>query len=313
MLFDRDPQGKLRKAAVTLWAIGPLVGVVVAIAIGFTWLGFGVFMTTYLLGGFGVTVGFHRHFAHPSFRCKQPIRLILAILGTSAGEGEILEWSAQHRKHHKFTDQEDDPHSPHAYGSGVVNILRGLWHAHIGWIIEGDNTPDHERYASDLLADSMVVMVSRLWWVIVLVRLALPFGIGYAIAGLSGGITAFFWGVAGWFVTLHSTFAVNSICHIWGTRPFRNKATGLSTNCILLAPITLGEAFHCTHHAFPDSAHHGMTKFERALDPSWWIIWTLGKHRLAWDIKEPTPERLARFRNPDYTPSAVAKLLEKIA
>lgn len=243
----------------------------------------------YMLTGLGVTVGFHRLFTHRSFKTGPVLRFLLAVLGSAAIEGPLIEWVANHRKHHRFSDQTGDPHSPHEHGSGVRGALRGLLHAHLGWILRGDATATPERYAKDLLADPIARFVDATFLVWLLAGLALPFALGAALTGtLAGGLTALLWGGAvRIFLLHHATFSVNSLCHFFGRRPY---ATGdQSRNLAWLALPTLGEAWHNNHHAFPACARHGLARWQ--LDPSWLAIRGLARLGLAWDLVAVSPQR----------------------
>jgi stearoyl-CoA desaturase (delta-9 desaturase) len=253
---------------------------------------------TYSLTGLGVTVGFHRLFTHRSFKTTRPLRVLLAVLGSMAVEGPLLEWVATHRKHHRFSDQPGDPHSPHLdHAPGWRGALHGLGHAHVGWMFRGEDMANPGRYAKDLLADRDLCVISRTFPLWVALGLALPFGLGVALSGsVAGGLTGLLWGGAvRVFLLHHATFSINSLCHNFGRRPF---ATGdQSHNLAWLAPIAFGEAWHNNHHAFPTSARHGLGRWE--LDPSAWLISGLERCHLAWDVVRISPERQqARRRAP---------------
>ena len=248
-----------------------------------------VLAVTYLLTGLGVTVGFHRLFTHRSFKTSPPMRALLAALGSAAIEGPVIEWVSNHRKHHRFSDQPGDPHSPHVdRGGGWRGALGGLLHAHLGWIFRGANLASRERYAKDLLADPVVRFIDRTFLLWVLAGLAFPFGLGVALSGsIVGGLTGLLWGGAvRIFFLHHATFSINSLCHFFGRRRF---ATGdESRNLLWLALPTLGEAWHNNHHAFPTSARHGLRWWQ--LDPSAWCITGLERLGLIWDVVRVTPE-----------------------
>lgn len=254
-----------------------------------------VFAITYALTGLGVTVGFHRLLTHRSFKTYRSVRAVAAILGSAAVEGPVIEWVATHRKHHRFSDTEGDPHSPHVgHGGGLLGALAGLAHAHIGWVFSDAEVADERRYAKDLLADPAIVFVDRTFVVWALAGLAFPFGLGVALTGsVIGGLTGMLWGgAARLFVLHHATFSVNSLCHFFGRQPF---ATGdESRNLAWLAPLTLGESWHNGHHAFPTSARHGLDR--RQLDLSAAAIRGLECLGLAWDVVRVAPERIDRRR-----------------
>ncbi len=245
---------------------------------------------TYLLTGLGITVGFHRLLTHRSFKTSPALRGVLAALGSAAVEGPVIEWVANHRKHHQFSDEPGDPHSPHVgHGSGWRGALGGLFHAHVGWILGGDALANEERYAKDLLADPVVRFVDRTFVLWVALGLAFPFALGFALTGsVVGGLTALLWGGAVRMLLLHhATFSINSLCHFFGKRSF---ATGdESRNLLWLSLPTLGEAWHNNHHAFPTSARHGLRWWQ--LDPSGWLIAGLERVGLVWDVVHIAPER----------------------
>lgn len=269
-----------------------------ALAVG-GWLAWGgslhwqdllVLAITYTLTGWGITVGYHRLFTHRSFKTTRSMRALLAVLGSMAVEGPVLEWVATHRKHHRFSDHAGDPHSPHIDDArGWRGTLRGLWHAHVGWMFRGQDRPNPARYAKDLLADRDLRFISDTFPVWVLVGLALPFGLGIALTGsVVGGLTGLLWGGAVRILVLHhATFSINSLCHSFGRRPF--ATSDQSRNLAWLAPLAFGEAWHNNHHAFPTSAQHGLGRWE--LDPGSWLIAALERTHLAWDVIRISPAR----------------------
>jgi stearoyl-CoA desaturase (Delta-9 desaturase) len=254
-----------------------------------------VFAIMYVLTGLGVTVGFHRHFTHRSFNTSRPLRATLAVLGSMAIEGPIVSWVADHRKHHTFSDQEGDPHSPHVgHEGGFRGALKGLFHAHVGWLFIHTQRGARKRYARDLLADPIVSFVDRHFVVWALGGLVMAFALGWAIGGsFHAALTGLLWGGAvRMLVVHHVTYSINSLCHFFGRRRF---ATGdESRNLLWLAPFSFGESWHNNHHAFPTSAMHGMRAWE--LDPSALVIRGLEKLGLVWDVVRVDPERQARKR-----------------
>jgi len=258
------------------------------------WHDFVVFGLMYVITGLGITVGFHRHFTHRAFATSKPVRATLAVMGTMAIEGPITAWVADHRKHHAFSDQHGDPHSPHVdHGHGLRGALRGLAHAHVGWLFEHTQRANKQRYAPDLIADETISFIDRttLWWIGL--GLVLPFGLGFALGGtLSAGLTGLLWGGAMRILLLHHvTYSINSLCHFFGRRPF--ETGDQSRNLAWLAPLTFGEAWHNNHHAFPTSAAHGLRWYERALDPSAITIAALQRLGLVWDVVTISRERQA--------------------
>jgi stearoyl-CoA desaturase (Delta-9 desaturase) len=257
-----------------------------------------VLAVSYVLTGLGITVGYHRLLTHRSFKTSPPMRALLAGLGSAAIEGPVIEWVSNHRKHHRFSDQPGDPHSPHVdRSSGWRGALGGLVHAHLGWILGGGAMANEERYAKDLLADPVIRFIDRTFPLWVLAGLAFPFGLGVALTGtIDGGLTGLLWGGAVRIFCLHhATFSINSLCHFFGRRRF---VTGdESRNLLWLSLPTFGEAWHNNHHAFPTSARHGLRWWQ--LDPSAWLIAGLERSGLIWDVVRVTPEReLAKLAAP---------------
>jgi stearoyl-CoA desaturase (delta-9 desaturase) len=247
-----------------------------------------VFAIVYPLTGLGITVGFHRHLTHRSFKAKASVRGALAILGSAAVEGPVISWVADHRKHHAFADEPGDPHSPHVgHGDGLRGALKGLAHAHLGWLYGHSQRALKTRYAPDLMKDPLIRFVDRTFVVWVLAGLAVPFGLGWAIGGsFEAALTGLLWGgLVRMFVLHHVTYSINSLCHFFGRRDFDTDDE--SRNLAWLAPMSFGESWHNNHHAFPTSAHHGHGL--RQVDPGAALIWTLEKLGLAWDVVRVNP------------------------
>ncbi len=246
----------------------------------------------YVLTGLGITVGFHRLLTHRSFKAAPPVRAAFAILGSMAVQGPVLNWVADHRKHHAFTDEEGDPHSPHLSGRpGILGALAGLWHAHVGWLFTVAGRAARERYVPDLLRDRTLRFIDRAFFLWVALGLLVPFVLGWALGGtLGAALTALLWGgLVRIFLLHHVTFAINSLCHFLGRRRFRTDDE--SRNVAWLAPLSFGEAWHHNHHAFPTSAFHGLRRWE--IDPGGWVIRALERAGLAWDVKRIPEERQA--------------------
>ena len=247
-----------------------------------------VFGILYAGTGLGVTVGFHRHLTHRSFKAKRSVRAALAILGSAAVEGPVISWVADHRKHHAFADEPGDPHSPHVdHGVGVRGALKGLAHAHVGWLFNHTQRGLKTRYAPDLMDDPLIRFVDRTFPVWVLAGLALPFGLGWAIGGsIHSALTGLLWGgLVRMFVLHHVTYSINSLCHFFGRQP--HDTGDHSRNLAWLAPLSFGESWHNNHHAFPTSARHGLGRFQ--VDISAGVIWTLERLGLAWDVVRVEP------------------------
>ncbi len=276
---------------VTLPFIAFLVAVVLlweTRAVGAVDISLLVFM--HVVAGLGITVGFHRMLTHRSFETGPWVRGAFTAFGSLAIEGRPVHWVADHRRHHAYSDEPGDPHSPHVddHGEeyeGFWGALRGAWHAHMGWFFADGQTPA-ARFAPDLLKDRVVMAIDRRFGWFVVLSLVIPGVLGFVLTGGSwlGALTGAFWGGAvRIFITHHVTWSVNSICHMFGRRPF--DSDDKSTNNWLLAIPTLGEAWHHNHHAFPTSAFHGLRRWQKAMDPSGWVVWSLEKTGLAWNVK----------------------------
>jgi stearoyl-CoA desaturase (Delta-9 desaturase) len=250
-----------------------------------------IFAVMYVASALGVTVGFHRLLTHRAFQTRRWLRYTLAVLGSLSVQGAVIDWVADHRKHHTFTDEEGDPHSPHAgVGSGLRGMVSGLWHAHVGWLFSTQGQASSKRFAPDLVQDATMRRINRNFPRLALASLLVPFLLGLAISGgsLLAGLSALLWGgLVRIFLLHHVTWSINSICHFFGRRRF--DTDDHSTNVFWLALPSLGEAWHHNHHAFPRSAFHGLRWYE--LDPSGWLILGLERLGLAWDVVKVTPER----------------------
>jgi stearoyl-CoA desaturase (delta-9 desaturase) len=241
----------------------------------------------YLTTAIGITVGFHRLLTHRAFATYKWLERVFAVLGSLSVQGSVMDWVADHRKHHAHTDREGDPHSPHVgHGSG----LSGLWHAHVGWLMETQGQADWKRYASELYEDPAMRRIGRGFPVLVLLSLLIPTVAGYVLHGftLDGALRGLVWGgLVRIFLVHHVTWSVNSVCHFFGRRRF--DVDDHSTNVGWLALFSLGESWHHNHHAFPRSAYHGLRWWE--LDPSGVIISAMQRVGLAWNVVRIAPER----------------------
>jgi stearoyl-CoA desaturase (delta-9 desaturase) len=244
----------------------------------------------YLFTGFGISIGFHRLFTHHSFKANRALKIVCAVAGSMALEGSAISWVAIHRRHHMFGDQPGDPHSPHRYGSDVAGTVRGFLWAQVGWLFAA-NTTDTKRYAPDLLRDADLVVIDRLFPVLAVTSLALPFFVGWAIYGtLAGALLAFLWaGLVRMAVLHHVTWSINSVCHLWGQRPF--TTSDLSTNVASLALVSFGESWHNFHHAAPSSARHGVLRHQ--FDPSARLISVLERAGWATKVRWPSAAQIA--------------------
>jgi stearoyl-CoA desaturase (delta-9 desaturase) len=239
----------------------------------------------YLSTALGITLGFHRLLAHRAFETYPALRYLFALLGSLAVQGPVIEWVSDHRKHHACADSEGDPHSPHVgYGGSWRGALRGLWHAHAGWLFHSQGGADRSVYSRDLLKDKGMVLIDRLFGVFVVATFVLPFALGFILTGtMRGAWTGLFWGgFVRVFLIHHVTFSVNSLCHCFGDRPFR--VDDMSGNVFWLSLPTLGESWHHNHHAFPRSAFHGLRWWE--IDITGLAVRGLGILGLAWNVVE---------------------------
>ena len=274
--------------------IVPLLAVVAAVPVAWGW-GLGwhdivIAFVMYAISGHGVTVGFHRYFTHGAFKAKKALRVALAVAGSLAIEGPVIRWVADHRRHHAYSDKEGDPDSPWKYGEDTRSLIKGLWHAHIGWMFDIEQT-NHARFAPDLLADRAIVRISKAFPWLSAVSLLTPPLVGYLWSGFAwqGAVTAFFWASLVRVALLHHvTWSINSICHAIGTRPFTSRDR--ATNVWWLAIPSMGESWHNLHHADPTAARHGVLRGQ--LDSTGRIIWTFEKLHLAYDVRWLSMERI---------------------
>jgi stearoyl-CoA desaturase (delta-9 desaturase) len=228
----------------------------------------------------------------------------MAIAGSLAIEGPVIRWVADHRKHHKFSDRDGDPHSPWRYGHDLKALSKGFMHAHMMWLFNPEQTPQR-KYAPDLMKDQDLVRISRQFPVWVVVSLLVPALAGGLISwSWQGAVTAFFWGSLVRVGLLHHvTWSINSICHTVGERPF--VARDKSANVWWLAVPSMGESWHNLHHADPTCARHGVLRGQ--LDSSARLIWVLEKLRWVHDVRWPVKERItAKLVSNAETPAATA-------
>ena len=292
-----DRKSQLEQMLLYVIVIVPFLALGGAIAVawgwGISWLDVGLALAFYLLSGLGVTVGFHRYFTHGGFKAKRWLRVLLAVAGSLAIEGGVIRWVADHRRHHAFSDKEGDPHSPWRYGNTVPALLKGLWFAHVGWLFDVEHT-NQQRFTPDLLADPDIVRVERWFNRLIVVSLLAPAVLGGLITwSWTGALSAFFWASLVRIGLLHHvTWSINSICHAIGERPF--AARDKSANFWPLAILSFGESWHNSHHADPSMARHGVLRGQ--IDISARVIAVLERLGWVWDVKWPTPERIAARR-----------------
>ncbi len=288
------------------FVVVPFIGVVVAVVslwgVGVSWLHLALLAGMYLITALGISVGYHRLFSHKAFKTHAFMRVFFAIIGAMAAEGTVRRFVANHRRHHGHSDREGDPHSPHHHDDdehGVWGTIKGFFHAHVGWFLKKREHPDEAKYAPEFVKPSGVRFVDKTNAVWVTLGLAIPTAIGSVWGGLTdgtwvtSGVLGLLWGgIVRIFVVHHVTWSINSVCHLWGTRPF--KSGDHSRNNAIFGVLGVGEGWHNNHHAFPYSSRHGLRWWE--FDAGWVVIRTLKALRLAWDVRVPAKERLEKAR-----------------
>lgn len=294
---DTEPQSTLSRVLVAVFTIVPFLALIAAVPVmwgwGLTWHDVVITAIMYPIGGLGVTIGFHRYFTHGSFKAKRPLRIALAIAGSLAMQGDVIQWVADHRRHHKYSDREGDPHSPWRFGNDWKALLKGLVYAHMGWYLAKDRTAP-SKYTPDLLADSDIKRISAWFPGLVAFTLLFPALVGGLwTMSWQGALTTFFWASLVRISMLHHvTWSVNSICHVFGEEQFevRDKAR----NVWWLAIPSFGESWHNLHHSDPTCARHGVLKGQ--LDASARTIWVFEKLGWAYKVRWPNEARLSARR-----------------
>ncbi len=285
---------RLQRRVTLATVLVPFIGVIGAVTYfwghGVDLIDLGLFAGMYSLTVIGIDVGLHRLVAHRAFQTTPMVRACLCALGSMAAQGPVLLWVAVHRRHHAMSDRPGDPHSPHLHGDGVRGIVQGFWHAHTGWLFKHE-LPRAATYVPDLIRDRSLRSVSRFYALWVLLGLAIPTALGGWLHGSwSGAFEGFVWGgLVRVFVVQHVTWSVNSICHLFGSRPFRNA--DYSANNLWLALLSFGESWHNNHHACPRAAFHGFRWWE--VDIAGYVIRGLDAVGLAWAIKRHGDFRVA--------------------
>ncbi|MEU6999636.1 acyl-CoA desaturase [Nonomuraea sp. NPDC046570] len=296
---DVEPEPKSRAEIITFGLVISLPLIAVATAVPFAW-GWGLGWTDiaiafvfYVVSGLGVTVGLHRYFTHGSFKAGRAMKIALGIAGSLSLEMSVLDWVATHRKHHKFSDKDGDPHSPWRFGPGFKSMSKGLLYAHMGWLFESERT-NREKYAPDLVKDPDIVKLHKWFPMLALTSLVLPAILGGLLTwSWQGAVTAFFWGTLIRIGLLHHvTWSINSICHVFGDEAF--EVRDKSRNVWWLAIPSFGESWHNLHHSDPTCARHGALKGQ--IDLSAGLIRIFEKLGWVHDVRWPTPERLAAKR-----------------
>ncbi|NAS26630.1 acyl-CoA desaturase [Herbidospora sp. NEAU-GS84] len=297
---DMDPERKTTPEIITFGVVVglPLVALALAVPVAWawgwlSWVDIAIAFVFYMFTGLGVTVGLHRYFTHGSFKAKRPLKIALGVAGSMSLEMSVLDWVATHRKHHKFSDKDGDPHSPWRFGTSFWAVTKGLLYAHMGWLFEAERA-NREKYAPDLVKDPDIVKFHKMFPVLAITSMVLPAILGGLITwSWQGAATAFFWGTLVRIGLLHHvTWAINSICHVFGDEAFESRDK--SRNVWWLALPSFGESWHNLHHSDPTCARHGVLKGQ--IDLSAGLIKIFERFGWAYDVRWPNPERLAAKR-----------------
>jgi stearoyl-CoA desaturase (Delta-9 desaturase) len=295
---EPEPSGLGERILVGVFVAVPMLALLAAIPLAWVWglLGWReivIAVVFYAISGLGISMGFHRYFTHSSFKATRGFKIALAVAGTLAIEGPVLTWVADHRRHHKYSDKEGDPHSPWRFGSDWKALTKGLGFAHIGWLFDGNRT-SQQKFCPDWLADPDIRRMDRWFPGLVAVSLLAPAAIG----GLwtwswQGAVIAFFWASLVRVAFLHHvTWSINSICHTFGKEEF--EVRDKSRNVNWLAILSFGESWHNLHHADPTCARHGVLKGQ--VDIAARLIWAAEKLGWAYDVRWPDETRLTGKR-----------------
>ncbi len=247
---------------------------------GLGWLEVGLFLSLFVLTGMSITFGYHRLFAHKTFETHPLIRFVCLIFGAGAFESSVIEWTSDHRRHHKHVDHDDDPY----------DISKGLFHAHIGWLLFKLKPEPPLDNVNDLRKDALVVWQHKYWlWIGITSAFVLPTVIGFLAAGWVGALGGFLiGGVLKVVCVQHCTFCINSLCHTIGSRPYSDKCS--ARDSWLMALVTFGEGYHNYHHEFQHDYRNGVKPWH--WDPTKWLIWTLSKLGLAKKLRTVPEEKI---------------------
>ncbi len=293
--IDPEPRGAAARVLIAVFTGVPMLALLAAVPVAWAWglldwQAIVIGIAFYLVSGLGIAMGFHRYFTHSSFKATRALKIILGVAGSLAVEGPVLEWVADHRRHHKYSDREGDPHSPWRFGDDWKALTKGMIWAHMGWLFDRDVT-SQQKFAPDWLADRDIRAVSRLFPALVAATLLLPAVIGGVwTMSWQGALIAFFWASLVRVSFLHHvTWSINSICHTFGRLEF--EARDKSRNVAWLAVLSFGESWHNLHHADPTCARHGV--FKGQIDIAARAIWLAEKLGWARDVRWPDPARLS--------------------
>lgn len=288
--FLRGPQKWHAIAISILPLVGTLLAIGLAVTNGMSALDIALFIGMYAVTMLGISVGYHRHFSHRAFKAKTPVRVALAAAGSMAAQGSLSYWVANHRRHHQYTDRPGDIHSPYYDEQRELGVVEGFWHSHMGWTF-GHRMTNSLTFAKDIYRDPAIASANRLYYAWVALGLVVPALIGGLVSqSFYGALTGFLWGgLARMFFCYHFTNGIDSVTHIFGTRPF--KTHDYSTNNVFWAIPTMGEGWHNNHHAFPSSVAFGLRWWQ--IDMGAWLVRGLQALRLAWDVNAATPAMIA--------------------
>jgi stearoyl-CoA desaturase (delta-9 desaturase) len=295
--LEPEPESIGSRILVGVFVAVPLLAVLAAVPLAWGW-GVGwheivIAVAFYYVSGLGISMGFHRYFTHGSFKATRAFKIVLAVAGTLAIEGPVLVWVADHRKHHKYSDREGDPHSPWRFGSDWKALSKGLGYAHVGWLFDRGRT-SQQKFCPDLLADPDIRQISGWFTQLTTVSLLAPALIGGLWSwSWVGALTAFFWASLVRVSLLHHvTWSINSICHTFGKEEF--EVRDKSRNVNWLAILSFGESWHNLHHADPTCARHGALRGQ--IDTAARLIWVAEKLRWVHDVRWPDEARLSGKR-----------------
>ena len=257
---------------------------------GISWpLVWALFVFYYYATGFGITLGYHRLFSHLSFKAKWPVKLVVLLFGAASFENSALDWSADHRIHHKHVDEDEDPY----------DISKGFFYAHIGWLLFRLKPKPPVTNVKDLEADPLVMWQHRyVQWIGFVVGFATPTLIGWAYgkfivgtdaAAFENALACFLIpGLLRTVVVQQGTFCINSLCHMFGSQPYSTRHSARDSWWVAL--LTFGEGYHNYHHEFQHDYRNGVKAWQ--FDPTKWIIWTLSKLGLVTDLRRVPDARI---------------------
>jgi stearoyl-CoA desaturase (Delta-9 desaturase) len=283
-MFSRIPFEKVNWL-ISSFLIGTLFLAVTAVPVYLWFFGLSTFQVVLFFAmffacGFSVTLGYHRLFSHRTFEAHWIVRLFTLLFGAAAFENSVLLWACEHRSHHKHVDHDDDPYC----------ISKGLFYAHMGWLLFKLDPPPPFDNVADLKKDPLVVWQDRyIHWIAALVAFVFPATLGFIWGGWTCALGAFLLaGVARVVVLQHCTFCINSLCHYFGDQPYSSRCS--ARDSWLMAIVTLGEGYHNFHHEFQYDYRNGVKPWQ--FDPTKWVIWTLSKVGLVAKLRRVPSEKV---------------------